>query len=265
MLQLLNCERRCVSTLWLVESDVFFFLFFYEIFFPPKICAQVYVEVVVAEPANFFRMLVNKCWATQYNHPNNTNGSHHILIQNGWECLFYFYYNWKNWLFHNSCSSSSLLHTGAPRTTPFHSITSRWTVPTDKVRPFISTLTCSASPQNPTSSSCTVWFSCASQMIRSPASLWARGAIHPLSSVNWPVGQSVVMTVAHPLSLFWPVQNCHSVAKREAVRADPTQGLLSYGPIRIKQPQTSHSSKFLDLESGIILLKHGLKKMHHVL
>lgn len=45
--------------------------------------AQVYVEVVVTEPANFFRMLVSKCWATQYNQPNNTNGLHHVLIQNG--------------------------------------------------------------------------------------------------------------------------------------------------------------------------------------
>lgn len=43
------------------------------------------------------------------------------------------------------------------------------------------------------------------------------------------------------------------------MRADPTQGLLSYGPIRIKEPQTSHSSKFLNLESSS-LLKHGLKE-----
>lgn len=67
-----------------------FYIFFYYSFsnFSPKNYTQVFVEVVVAEPPNFFRMLVSKCWATQYNHPNNTNGSQHILIQNGWECIF---------------------------------------------------------------------------------------------------------------------------------------------------------------------------------
>ncbi|XP_047452211.1 zona pellucida glycoprotein d [Mugil cephalus] len=36
--------------------------------------------------------------------------------------------------------------------------------------------------------------------------------------------------------------NCNSVTKREAVRADPTQGLLSYGPIRIEMPDRPPSS-----------------------
>ncbi|KAM9854307.1 zona pellucida glycoprotein d [Aulostomus maculatus] len=36
--------------------------------------------------------------------------------------------------------------------------------------------------------------------------------------------------------------NCNSITKREAVRADPTQGLLSYGPIRIEMPHRPQSS-----------------------
>ncbi|KAM3870090.1 zona pellucida glycoprotein d [Diretmus argenteus] len=36
--------------------------------------------------------------------------------------------------------------------------------------------------------------------------------------------------------------NCKSIRKREAVRADAAQGLLSYGPIRIESSEGSHSS-----------------------
>ncbi|KAI4825860.1 hypothetical protein KUCAC02_021525 [Chaenocephalus aceratus] len=36
--------------------------------------------------------------------------------------------------------------------------------------------------------------------------------------------------------------NCKSIAKREAVRADPALGLLSYGPIRIEMPDGAQSS-----------------------
>lgn len=46
--------------------------------------------------------------------------------------------------------------------------------------------------------------------------------------------------------LFSPfLQNCNSISKREAMRADPSQGLLSYGPIRIEAPDRSRSSKLL--------------------
>lgn len=47
--------------------------------------------------------------------------------------------------------------------------------------------------------------------------------------------------------LLFSIQNCNSISKREAVRADPTQGLLSYGPIRIEIPNRPHSSKLLCL------------------
>ncbi|KAM4618197.1 zona pellucida glycoprotein d [Polymixia lowei] len=38
------------------------------------------------------------------------------------------------------------------------------------------------------------------------------------------------------------IPNCKSITKREAVRADPTRGLLSYGPIRIEMPERPQSS-----------------------
>ncbi|XP_072241218.1 zona pellucida glycoprotein d [Leuresthes tenuis] len=38
------------------------------------------------------------------------------------------------------------------------------------------------------------------------------------------------------------VPNCNSISKREAVRAGPSQGLLSYGPIRIEMPPRPQSS-----------------------
>lgn len=46
-------------------------------------CAQVYVEVAVTQPADFFLLLITKCWATQTPQPNATEGSHHTLLQNG--------------------------------------------------------------------------------------------------------------------------------------------------------------------------------------
>lgn len=55
--------------------------------FLPKIYAQVFVEVTVTEPAEFFFLHLSKCWATQYSQPNTTVGSHHILLQNGSERL----------------------------------------------------------------------------------------------------------------------------------------------------------------------------------
>lgn len=52
---------------------------------PPS--AQVYVEVSVAEPAEYFLLMINECWATQSPQPNTTDGSVHTLLQNGSEHL----------------------------------------------------------------------------------------------------------------------------------------------------------------------------------
>ncbi|XP_034443611.1 zona pellucida glycoprotein d isoform X1 [Hippoglossus hippoglossus] len=38
------------------------------------------------------------------------------------------------------------------------------------------------------------------------------------------------------------IPSCNSISKREAVRAEPIQGLLSYGPIRIEMPHRPQSS-----------------------
>lgn len=44
---------------------------------------KVYVEVRVTEPADFFLLRVNECWATQSPQPNSTEGSVHSLLLNG--------------------------------------------------------------------------------------------------------------------------------------------------------------------------------------
>lgn len=43
------------------------------------------MEVKVTEPADFFLLRINRCWATQMPHPNATEGSQHTLLQNGSE------------------------------------------------------------------------------------------------------------------------------------------------------------------------------------
>lgn len=58
-------------------------LYFCSVKRAPTNCAQVYVEVTVTQPADFFLLLINKCWATQTPQPNATEGSHHTLLQNG--------------------------------------------------------------------------------------------------------------------------------------------------------------------------------------
>lgn len=58
------------------------------------------------------------------------------------------------------------------------------------------------------------------------------------------------------LSVVFSVQNCNSISKREAVRADPAQGLLSYGPIKIEMPSRPHSSKLLFLQQGFNAFEH---------
>ncbi|KAM9807761.1 zona pellucida glycoprotein d [Neosynchiropus ocellatus] len=44
---------------------------------------KVYVELTVTEPADFFLLRVNECWATQTPEPNATEGSYHSLLLNG--------------------------------------------------------------------------------------------------------------------------------------------------------------------------------------
>lgn len=52
-----------------------------------------------------------------------------------------------------------------------------------------------------------------------------------------------------PVAFFFntlsSVQSCSSISKREAVRADPTLGLLTYGPIKVDVPEMPQSSELL--------------------
>lgn len=50
-------------------------------------CVQVYVEVTVAEPVDFFPLRVDKCWATQFPQPNASEESVHVLLRHGSEQL----------------------------------------------------------------------------------------------------------------------------------------------------------------------------------
>ncbi|KAM7414117.1 hypothetical protein PAMA_019097 [Pampus argenteus] len=48
------------------------------------------------------------------------------------------------------------------------------------------------------------------------------------------------------------VPNCNSIRKREAVRSDPAQGRLSYGPIRIEMPDQPQSSILLTVVLPVV-------------
>lgn len=47
-----------------------------------------------------------------------------------------------------------------------------------------------------------------------------------------------------------PPQSCNTISKREALREYPSQGLLSYGPIRIEVPDRPESSELLFFTSS---------------
>ncbi|XP_069018497.1 zona pellucida glycoprotein d [Embiotoca jacksoni] len=139
---------------------------------------KVYVEVT--EPADYFLLRINECWATQFAQPNTTEGSVHTLIQNG--CV-------------------------KDQTVSFLNVT-------------------------------------AGQSGRNGAS----------SIIHYSFDMFRFLAEPHDLYLHCTVQlcegddhescmaSCNSISKREAVRGDPSQGLLSYGPIRIEMPERPESS-----------------------
>ncbi|XP_071771042.2 zona pellucida glycoprotein d [Centroberyx gerrardi] len=141
---------------------------------------KVFVEVKVTEPADFFLLRVNECWATQSHRPNATEGSVHTLLLNG--CV------------------------------------------NDKTVTFLN------------------------------VTLGQSGSNGESSTVRYSFDMFRFTTAPHDLYLHCTVQlcepdddkpcrpNCKSISKREAVRADPIQGLLSYGPIRIEMPDRPQSS-----------------------
>ncbi|KAG7214885.1 hypothetical protein INR49_005154 [Caranx melampygus] len=135
---------------------------------------KVYVEVTVTEPADFFLLRVNECWATSSPQPNTTEGSVHTLLLNG--CV-----NDQTVSFHNASDGLSGRN-GEGSTVRYSFDMFRFT----------------AEPHD-------LYLHCTVQL-------------------------------CEPDDHKSCTPNCNSISKREAVRADPVQGLLSYGPIRIEMP-----------------------------
>ncbi|XP_034391544.1 zona pellucida glycoprotein d [Cyclopterus lumpus] len=144
---------------------------------------KVYVEVAVTEPADFFLLRVEKCWATQSPQPNTTEGLVYTLLLNG--CV--------------SDETVSFLNVSAGQS----------------------------------------------------------GRNGESSIIRYSFDMFRFMTEPHDLYLHCTVElcvpedhmsctpNCNSISKREAVQADPSLGLLSYGPIRIEMPERPQFSILL--------------------
>ncbi|XP_049928595.1 zona pellucida glycoprotein d [Epinephelus moara] len=141
---------------------------------------KVYVEVTVTEPADFFLLRINECWATQSAQPNTTEELVHTLILNG--CV-----NDRTVSFLNTSVGQSG-HNGESSTIRYSFDMFRFTTEPHELYLHCTVQLCE--PDDP--KSCT--------------------------------------------------PNCNSITKREAVRADPSLGLLSYGPIRIEMPDRPQSS-----------------------
>ncbi|KAM8860790.1 zona pellucida glycoprotein d [Synchiropus picturatus] len=143
---------------------------------------KVYVELTVTEPADFFLLRVNECWATQTPEPNATEGSYHSLLLNG--CV------------------------------------------NDPTVSFLN-VTVDQSGLNGQSSSVRYSF----EMFRfttEPNELYLHCTVQ----------------LCEPDDLLACTPVCHTISKREAVRPNPAQGLLSYGPIKIEMKE--------QLKSGVL-------------
>ncbi|TWW76306.1 hypothetical protein D4764_13G0009680 [Takifugu flavidus] len=142
--------------------------------------SKVYVEVKVTEPVDFFLLRINKCWATQVPHPNATEGSHHVLLQNG-------------------CPDDHTVsfplngtgHNGESSTVRYSFDMFRFT--TEPLELYLHCTVQLCAPGDPESCK----------------------------------------------------PSCSSISKREAVRADPTLGLLTYGPIKVDVPEMPQSNLWM--------------------
>ncbi|TNN00956.1 hypothetical protein fugu_012202 [Takifugu bimaculatus] len=142
--------------------------------------SKVYVEVKVTEPVDFFLLRINKCWATQVPHPNATEGSHHVLLQNG-------------------CPDDHTVsfplngtgHNGESSTVRYSFDMFRFT--TEPLELYLHCTVQLCAPGDPDSCK----------------------------------------------------PSCSSISKREAVRADPTLGLLTYGPIKVDVPEMPQSNLWM--------------------
>ncbi|XP_047240661.1 zona pellucida glycoprotein d [Girardinichthys multiradiatus] len=141
---------------------------------------KVYVEVAVTEPADYFLLRVNDCWATQSPQLNSTKGLLHSLI-------------------HNGCVDDQT----------------------------VSFLSLEEGQSGNNGESSTVRYSF--DMFRfttEPPELY----LHC----------SVQLCELDDLKSCMP--SCKAISKREALREYPSQGLLSYGPIKIEMPDQPESS-----------------------
>ncbi|XP_068459801.1 zona pellucida glycoprotein d [Clinocottus analis] len=141
---------------------------------------KVYVEVAVIEPADFFLLRVEKCWATQSPQPNTTEGLIYTLLLNG-------------------CVSDET----------------------------VSFLNVSGGQSGRNGESSTIRYSF--DMFRFTA-----------EPHDFYLHCTVELCVPEDHLSCKP--NCNSISKREAVRADPSLGFLSYGPIKIEMPERHQSS-----------------------
>uniref|UniRef100_A0A8D3ALE4 Zona pellucida glycoprotein d n=1 Tax=Scophthalmus maximus TaxID=52904 RepID=A0A8D3ALE4_SCOMX len=141
---------------------------------------KVYVEVAVTEPADFFLLRINECWATQSPKPNSTVGSVHTLLLNG-------------------CVNDNT----------------------------VSFLNVSEGQSGRNGESSTIRYSF--DMFRftsEPNSFYLHCTVQLCEPDDFQSCKPI----------------CNSITKREAVRAEPMQGLLSYGPIRIEMPEPHQSN-----------------------
>lgn len=141
-----------------------------------KKCVQVYVEVTLTDHADYFLLRINDCWATQYPHPNSTEGSVHHLLLNGFD--------------HLSISKSFLIKRWTQQIPSLLllSISSSgvWTIKRssflmwvrdslgvmERAPLFATVSTCFALQPNHTNSICTARYSCVIERNSCPAHLW---------------------------------------------------------------------------------------------
>uniref|UniRef100_A0A3Q2P7M3 Uromodulin-like n=1 Tax=Fundulus heteroclitus TaxID=8078 RepID=A0A3Q2P7M3_FUNHE len=140
---------------------------------------KVYVEVAVTEPADYFLLRVNDCWATQSPQPNST-GLLHSLIRNG--CVDD---HTVSFLGPDEAQPGS---NGGSAAVRYSFDMFRFTSDPPELYLHCSVQLCELDDQQ----SCT--------------------------------------------------PSCSAISKREAVREYPSQGLLSYGPIRIEMPDRVQSN-----------------------
>ncbi|XP_061773033.1 zona pellucida glycoprotein d [Nerophis ophidion] len=144
---------------------------------------KVFVEVTVTEPADFFLLRINDCWATQSHQANDSEGLDHSLLLNG--CV-----NDNTVSFHNLSDEHSQHSDTNGQSSTLHYSFEMFRFTTE---PHEFYLHCTVQLCDPDDrKSCT--------------------------------------------------PNCKSIAKREAVRADPPQALISYGPIKTQIPGKPLSS-----------------------